>query len=438
MIRRIAPPPSSAITNFLNSRESDFEPDIDHRTGKFGPAGHRESNAEQLKVSRQAPKNLIVEGWRFLPHSYAIVNQWQLLSLSRRTDVAVKVSDAPFYGSRWQRQEGLFEPQAEQVLRSFASPSPGESADVTLRIFSPFDFSPSRSQQTAVFGTLESQSFRRDQFANPRAYEQLQYSPPPANVKAITPSRWSAEGFYKAGFKTEQVLIVPHGVDIDTFHPMPHLRSHIRSKIPVARRDFVFLSVGAITGNKGIDLLLQAFAEVSRKFPHARLILKGMDPLYNSKDRLFKIMQLVPARDQKRVIDRLKYFGKSFPNRKMGLLYQAADAYVSPYRAEGFNVPVLEAAACGIPIICTRGGSTDDFVTDAFARRIESAKLSVRFEDEERWRLEPNVEHLIALMTSAIQDNSWRKQAAEAGPLHVRANYTWDGVVDMLVRKLWN
>ena len=101
-------------------------------------------------------------------------------------------------------------------------------------------------------------------------------------------------------------------------------------------------------------------------------------------------------------------------------------------------MPVLEAAACGIPIICTRGGATDDFVTDAFAQRIESEKLTRQHKNEELSRLEPNVEHLIALMSSAIEDHSWRKQAAEAGPLHVRANYTWDCVVDMLVRKLFN
>jgi glycosyltransferase involved in cell wall biosynthesis len=234
------------------------------------------------------------------------------------------------------------------------------------------------------------------------------------------------------------VLIVPHGVDIDTFHPMPSLRSHIRSRVPVADSDFVFLSVGAMTGNKGMDLLLCAFAEVCRQFPHARLVLKGMDTLYKSKELFLKNLQTVSAQDQQRVMERIMYFGKSFPHGKMAMLYQAADAYVSPYRAEGFNMPVLEAAACGIPIICTRGGATDDFVTDAFARRIESEKLSSRYKDQELTRVEPNVEHLIALMNSAIEDHSWRKQAAEAGPLHVRANYTWDRVVDMLVRKLYN
>jgi glycosyltransferase involved in cell wall biosynthesis len=379
-----------------------------------------------------------VEGWRFIAHSYAIVNQWQLLALSRQKETVVKVIDAPLHGRHWQTQEGLFDPQAERILRSFDLAESDESADVTLRIFFPLDFSPSPSIQTAVFGTSEGHVLRKEQFRDLQAYENFQKLPPPANVMVITPSRWSAEGFYKAGFKTEQVLIVPHGVDVGTFRPMPDLRGQIRSQIPVAEDDFVFFSAGAMTGNKGVDLLLQAFAEVCRKFPHARLVLKGLDSLYASKRFLHQNLQTVPVDVRQRVIDRIHYFGESLSFERMAMLYQAADVYVSPYRAEGFNLPVLEAAACGIPIICTRGGATDDFVTDGFARRIESKKVSKRLNDQDIWRLEPDLEHLIALMVSAIEDNAWRKRAAEAGPLHTGAYYTWDSAVDKLVGKLWN
>jgi glycosyltransferase involved in cell wall biosynthesis len=425
------------MNKILNDPEHEFDFDVADETGQLETA-NRPVATPHRKESGQATKNLIVEGWRFLAHSYAIVSQWQLLALSRRPDIAVKVRDLPLYAPRWKAQEGLFESDAEQTLRAFMVADVDERADVTLRISFPFDFSPSRSGSTAVFGTAESQIIRRDLLPDLQAYERLHRTPPPLEVKAVTPSNWSAEGFYKAGFRAEQVLIVPHGVDIGTFHPMPDLRGRIRNKIPVAEDDFVFFNAGAMSGNKGIDLLLQAFSQVCRKFPHARLVLKGLDPLYKSKAMLVQNLQTVSAQDQQRVIDRLIYFGKALPFRKMAMLYQAADAYVSPYRAEGFNIPVLEAAASGIPIICTRGGATDDFVTDAFARRIESEKRTVRRKDEDLARLEPDLEHLIVLMSSAIEDHSWRKQAAEAGPRHVRENYTWDRVVDMLTGKLFN
>jgi glycosyltransferase involved in cell wall biosynthesis len=101
----------------------------------------------------------------------------------------------------------------------------------------------------------------------------------------------------------------------------------------------------------------------------------------------------------------------------MAVLYQAADAYVSPYRAEEFNIPVLEAAACGLPVICTAGGATDDFVDDLFARRIEAKKRQLRGDgDREVAQLEPRIDHLVALMTEAVDDAGWRVQAAAAGP----------------------
>jgi glycosyltransferase involved in cell wall biosynthesis len=431
-IRKIAPPPSAALTHFINAPEAVFEHDL----GDAVPSKTcREFSASPDPV--RTTHSLIVEGWRLLPHSYAMVNQWQLLSLSRRTDVALKVIDAPLYLSRWERQEGIFEPCSEQILKSIGCAAPDETADLTLRISFPFDFAPSRSRQTAVFGTSESQIIRREQCRDYRIYQQFQQRLGPlSEVRAVTPSRWSAEGFYKSGFRTDQVVVVPHGIDIETFHPMPDLRSHIRGKLSIAESDFVFLSVGAITPHKGIDLLLRAFAEVSQKFPHARLVLKGLNPLYRSKERLLKIMQRLPPRDLENVIGKIKYFGHSLSNREIALLYQVADAYVSPYRSEGFNIPVLEAAASGIPIICTNGGATDDFVTEAFARKIDSARRSNTEEGQEAVWLEPKLDHLIALMTSAIEDNAWRTLAAKAGPLHVGASYTWDRVVATLLQEL--
>jgi glycosyltransferase involved in cell wall biosynthesis len=381
-------------------------------------------------------KFLIVEGWRFLPHSYAVVNQWQLLAFLRRSDIMLKVVDLPFHDQNWKTQNGLFAQDAERQLKSIDIVGPDERADLTFRLSFPYDFNPSGSKRTAVFGTCESQVIRGSQLA--RSSKRPQAISGISDVKIVTPSHWSAEGFYKAGFRNDQVIVVPHGVDADTFCPMHARRASIREKMGITPDAFVFLSVGAMSGNKGIDILLQAFAEVSRNFPHARLILKGMDSLYFSELYLQKSMNMLSPDDRQRVVDGLIYFGETFSFAKMASLYQAADVYVSPYRAEGFNIPVLEAAASGAPIICTGGGATDDFVTDEFAKKIESRKSSSYLNGLELVRLEPNRDHLIDLMTAAIEDRAWRNQAAQAGPSHVRAHYTWDSVADDLLERLFN
>ncbi len=383
-------------------------------------------------------KSLIVEGWRFLPHSYAVVNQWQLLSLSRLGSTALKIRDMPLHHPGWRLQTGLFDKTAEEILRSLEPAAEGEHADALLRISFPFDFSASCCGKTAVFGTSENQALQRKQLSDEGTYQQLRRKSPPECITVVTPSRWSAQGFYNCGFKTEQVVIIPHGVDTATFHASvdPLVRARFRAKLPVEPDAFVFLSIGAMTGNKGIDVLLRAFAEVCRQHPEARLVLKGTDSLYNSRGFVRARMGELTGAEQLRVRDRLIYLGGSFPHRVMARLYQAADVYISAYRAEGFNLPVLEAAASGLPVICTRGGATEDFVTEDFARRIDSTRVAVEVEGQSTARLEPNLEHLRDLMIAAIEDPAWRRRAEQAGPAHVRAHYTWDLIAQTLIGEL--
>jgi hypothetical protein len=187
-----------------------------------------------------------------------------------------------------------------------------------------------------------------------------------------------------------------------------------------------------------MDLLARAFGEVHRKYPHARLVLKGIDTLYDSKGMLIRTLETLPVTEKQRILVNMRYSGAPFSFRDMALLYQAADVFVSPYRAEGFNIPALEAAACGLPVICTRGGPTDDFVTDAFALKINSRKTVLTHEGGAPcYRLDPDVGHLTALMMSAIEDTAWRRRASAAGPAHVCSNYTWDIVAENLIHRLW-
>ncbi len=432
LIGRFRKPSQQGATrssDFLAGEESRFEPNIAEADVAECPF--------RATLLPGPPRNLVVKGWRFLPHSYAMVNQWQLLALLRRADIRLQHLDAPHYKANWCRTANLFATTAERQLAEIPAPPPDKQSDALLRLYFPYDFSPSTARRTAVFGTSEVQCILKAQCGDEGMYENFRRGLAPPDVTVVTPSRWSAEGFYQAGFKPEQVLVIPHGADVATFRPMPGLREAARRAVPVAEDEFVFLNVGAMTGSKGIDLLMQAFAQVVRHFPKARLVLKGMDPLYNSRGRLQKILKTVDVADQTRVATRIAYFGESFSNRKMALLYQAADAYVSPYRSEGFNLPVLEAVASGLPIICTAGGSTDDFVSDAFARRIKARKES-RMVGEDRWtELEPDLAALVQLMMSVIQDHAWRQAASVAGPAHVQANFTWDLVTERLVHGLF-
>ena len=119
--------------------------------------------------------------------------------------------------------------------------------------------------------------------------------------------------------------------------------------------------------------------------------------------------------------------------------------YVSPYRGEGFNIPVLEAASCGCPVVVTSGGATEDFVTDEFALRVASEEATVSVGDgrpggggprvQGRWLL-PNEEHLLSQMARVMHDDAFVASAREAAPRHVRARFSWRAATDALVEAL--
>src|SRR5204863_6328659 len=123
------------------------------------------------------------------------------------------------------------------------------------------------------------------------------------------------------------------------------------------------------TWNKGLDLLVRAFAVVKSRGRAARLVIKDQRALYGaSLDYLLRTVQRAfPSLLSADVLSSIVVIGDNLPQEKLRLLFGAADCYVSPYRAEGFNLPVLEAIACGTPAIVTAGGATDDYCNDAVA-----------------------------------------------------------------------
>jgi glycosyltransferase involved in cell wall biosynthesis len=377
-------------------------------------------------------KELVVEGWRFICHSYAIVNQWQLLALLRRNDVTLHIRDVPFYDPSWKRVHGLFAPAQEAVLAQLPMADVNTSPDTTLRISFPYNFSPIAQGRLAVFGTAEYGIVTPSYLNGSNDIARLAQN---ERFTVIAPSHWSAAGFLHLGLRDDQVVVIPHGVDPTVYRPDAQNREAARKQLHLG--GFAFLTVGAMTGNKGMHRLLRAFARVAQKHSDAKLILKGADDLYNSREMLQSYLTELSVHDQQTIANRIIYFGGTFPMEGMAKLYRLADAYVSPYSAEGFNMPVLEGAASGLPVICTSGGPTDDFVTDSFARKIRSKLMPTRLENIDGYFLEPDVDHLTDLMFEVIENVAWRRAAAIAGPQHVASNYTWDAVAQSLIDALF-
>src|SRR6185503_13785028 len=120
-------------------------------------ANRRSTTTTASTGKRCASVVVLVSGWRFIPHSYAVVSQFLCLELLRRAPgLQLFFEDAPYYNPAWQPAAGLFGAEAEARLRSIPPLPAGRMADAELRLGFPLDLlRPGRAARTAVFGTSE-------------------------------------------------------------------------------------------------------------------------------------------------------------------------------------------------------------------------------------------------------------------------------------------
>ena len=316
-------------------------------------------------------KHLLVEGWRGVNHSFALVNQYQLLELLRRPGWRLSHRDLPFAMPHWTRQRNSagFMPTESAALD--AIPEPHDAPEVVLRLGSPFAAGQRGDTPQFTFMVTELGVSARS-FAQPDLPLSA-YTEGPNRV--ITPTHWSKRCLEDFGVDGDRIHVVPHGVRMSTFHPLsPQERAQNRSNLGIAPHEVVFLNLGVATWNKGLDLLLVAFARARQRHAHLRLILKDQRDLYGIS--VEPILKEVTARHPDLftadTLGAILFIPTNLQPAELRLLYGVADCYVSAYRGEGFNLPVLEAIACGTPVVVTDGGATDDFCTDDVAIRVRS------------------------------------------------------------------
>ena len=385
-------------------------------------------------MPRQAQRRLQFEGWRFIHHSYALVAQAHCLSLLRRGDIDLRFRDVPYYYPTWKTTGGLVAPEEERALAALRAPEMEFLPEATFSMRAEeSDFTAARSGRKFVFGTPEYRVLGEGQRGGLSSGAEL-----PGGIDIVTPSHWCVPAYERFGIARSRIHVVPHGVDPDVHHADAASRAAARAALDIEDHEQVFLSVGAMTPNKGIDLLLAAFARLVASEPDVRLVLKGTDGLYPSRDLVKAALDELSSAARDAVIRRMTYTGGTYSSGKMADLYRAADVYAAPYRAEGFNLPVLEAAACGVPVICTSGGPTDDFTDAAWCGRIRSARDRPRLSAERVGdALAPDSERLFELMAAAARDRDGWRRMGERGAAHVHASFSWTTVTDRLVSCLF-
>ena len=350
-------------------------------------------------------KTLCIDGWRGVNHSIAMVNQYQLLAMLDEPGWRLWHRDLPFFLKHWNaRQMPAGFTAAEQArIDAVPAPADGQRFDALLRISSPFRSQIDPAQRTFTFMVTECGLLPECFDVNP--VDMVAFTR--GDNRVITPSTWARDRLVEGGVDGQRIHVLPHGVKAETFAPLsPAGRREARLALGVQDDEVLFVNVGVATWNKGLDLLVKAFAKVRQRHKHVKLLLKDHKALYGmGADRtMAQVARAEPGLINDDVLAATSLISGSLDQQQLRALYAMADSYVSPYRAEGFNMPVLEAMACGATVIVTDGGATDDFCPPALTTKLPAREGTTADEATATGRfLVPDLDALVEAMMAVAE-----------------------------------
>lgn len=203
------------------------------------------------------------------------------------------------------------------------------------------------------------------------------------------------------GIAEGKIHVIYLGVS-ENFRPMQNKKAMHTARQRLGLPDQYILYVGDVNYNKNIPALIRAFSLVRKKIPGVKLILIG-NGFISPTPELAEILSLIHSEGTEEHILRKNKISEE----DLVSLYNLADIYVQPSLAEGFGLTILEAMACGTPVIAADAGSLPEITGDA-GILIDPEKPA----------------ELAAQMISLLQDTSLRRKLSAAGLSQAR-KFTW-------------
>jgi len=376
-----------------------------------------EAQTSHLEVKKSDVPNVVWEGSQFVHHSLALVNRELVLGL---IEAGVNVSVIPY-------EQDQFKPGKNSPYRKIleAQNKKFDDVDVYVRHHWPPNLTPPLQGHWVIIQPWEFGSL-------PKKWVEV-FS---EQVDELwVPSQYVREIYIQSGVPAERVFVIPNGVNPNNFHPDV---TPFRLK---TKKKFKFLFVGGTIYRKGIDILLEAYLKAFSSKDDVCLVIKdiGSNSFYKGQT----IGSYIKTIRQNPDAPEIEYIERILPTHQLAGLYKACDVLVHPYRGEGFGLPVLEAMACGTPVIVTDGGATSDFCNEKNSLKIKSKKVvfsEKKVGNKETvdypWLLEVDIKDLIEKLRFAYENPDYMVKLGEKASESVLSHWTWEKSIQKILHRL--
>ena len=227
-------------------------------------------------------------------------------------------------------------------------------------------------------------------------------------ARVIALSKIEAEQYKHMGVLEEKIIIIPNGIDLSECAELPP-KGSFKKKFGISEDRKIILYLGRIHKIKGIDVLVKAYAHLKNEMNvnDAVLVVAGPDDGFLNEVK-FLVYNLGIA-------DSVLFTGPLYGRDKLGAFVDS-EVYVLPSRYETFPMTILEAYACGKPIVASRVGGLKYLVIDG--------ETGLLFEPG-------NVEQLAKSIFNILNSNV-AKEMGLKGKNFVRETFTIEKVVERL------
>jgi len=210
------------------------------------------------------------------------------------------------------------------------------------------------------------------------------------------------------GHVLERVVKIHGGVDTERFSPLMNA-AQARRQLALPENGPLLVCVRRLIRRNGLDLLIDAMPEVTRKHPDCTLAIVGKGDVRKELEEQSRRLGLGGS---------VRFEG-FVPDDSLPLYYCAGDFSVMPTRSlEGFGLPILESMACGTPVIGSRCGAIPEIIEGFDSRFLLPADMQPRT--------------VASAICDLLEDHKVTPELRDRCRQHVLENYSWDRATALL------